>query len=193
MKKISTVMLCLLLVLSMAGCGGKFVEKTNTTTPPKSEQEIEQENEVEKALEAELNKDETLSYQVEAAGDEHYKIEETAEENRQPSGTTEQFQYAGLKLEVSNVINVRTERMTDDGGTVCEYQVYTCHPDAEVTVLNADMEDGELFEDKLPHAKWGFVQLPDETRLRITEELEQTKTLCQSFEELQVWKAISIF
>lgn len=61
MKKISTVMLCLLLVLSMAGCGGKFVEKTNTTTPPKSEQEIEQENEVEKALEAELNKDKTCT------------------------------------------------------------------------------------------------------------------------------------
>lgn len=58
MKKISTVMLCLVLVLSMAGCDGRFVEKTNTAAPAKSEQEIEQENETEKALEAELINDE---------------------------------------------------------------------------------------------------------------------------------------
>ena len=61
MKKIIAMVLCLVITLSLAGCSGKSVEKTNTTTPPKSEKEIELENEAEKALEAELNKDRTCT------------------------------------------------------------------------------------------------------------------------------------
>ena len=56
MKKMIAMVLCLVLALSLVGCGGKLAEKTNITIPPKSEQEIELENEVEKAFEEELKK-----------------------------------------------------------------------------------------------------------------------------------------
>ena len=67
MKKMIAMVLCLVLVLSMVGCGTKFAEKTNTTTPPKTEQEIELENEAEKALEAELKKEEPTGERMESS------------------------------------------------------------------------------------------------------------------------------
>ena len=54
MKKIIAMVMCLVLALSLVGCGGKIAENTNSTTPPKSEQELKMENEAEKALEEEL-------------------------------------------------------------------------------------------------------------------------------------------
>lgn len=49
MKKVIAIMLDLVLVLSLLGCGNKIAEKEYIATPPKSEQEIELEKEVEKA------------------------------------------------------------------------------------------------------------------------------------------------
>ena len=57
--KMMTMVLCLVLALSLVGCGGKLAENTNVTVPSKSEQEIERENEAEKALEAELKNEES--------------------------------------------------------------------------------------------------------------------------------------
>jgi len=51
MKKIMAMILCLVLMFSIVGCGTKKDEKTNTTTKPKSEQESEQESGTEKVAE----------------------------------------------------------------------------------------------------------------------------------------------
>ena len=69
MKKIIAMVLCLVLALSMVGCGTKIAEKTNTATPPKTEHEIELENEAEKALEAELKKEEPTGERMESSID----------------------------------------------------------------------------------------------------------------------------
>jgi len=59
MKKLIAMVLCLVLALSLIGCSGKLVENTNVAVPSKSEQEIERENEAEKALEELENKEPT--------------------------------------------------------------------------------------------------------------------------------------
>ncbi|HZK33002.1 MAG TPA: copper amine oxidase N-terminal domain-containing protein [Tissierellaceae bacterium] len=72
------------------------------------------------------------------------------------SGKTESFTYDGLKLEVTNVGDIRVETMIDDGGNPWEYKVFVCHPGASVRVLDAGMNDGKFAEDRKPYANWGI-------------------------------------
>ncbi|WP_338554649.1 hypothetical protein [Paenibacillus sp. KS-LC4] len=71
------------------------------------------------------------------------------------NGETKTFIYGGLKLEVTNVYEVRTESMNDDGGNPREYSVFVCYPNATVTVLTADMSDSNFTADGKSHANWG--------------------------------------
>jgi len=72
------------------------------------------------------------------------------------SGKTETFSHDGLRLEVSNVRDVRVESMIDDGGNPWKYNVFVCYPGAKVTVLTADMSDASISADGKPHANWGI-------------------------------------
>ncbi|MCL6604729.1 MAG: hypothetical protein K6T94_17855 [Paenibacillus sp.] len=72
-------------------------------------------------------------------------------------GETKTFSYGGLKLEVTNVYEVRTESMNDDGGNPWEYSVFVCYPSASVTVLTADMSDVNITADGKSHANWGVL------------------------------------
>lgn len=89
-------------------------------------------------------------------------------------GTTETFSYGEMSIEVTNVSETRTETMTDDGGENCEYSVFVCYPGATATILDANMWDGSTYEDGLPHARWGFCTLPNDEKLRITDEMVGT-------------------
>ncbi|WP_270166932.1 hypothetical protein [Paenibacillus sp. SYP-B4298] len=73
------------------------------------------------------------------------------------NGETKTFIYGGLKLEVTNVYEVRTESMNDDGGNPHEYSVFVCYPSATVTVLTADMSDSNFTADGKSHANWGVL------------------------------------
>lgn len=77
------------------------------------------------------------------------------------AGTTEIFNHLGLSLEVTNVHTIRKDAIFD-GMEMCEYDIYEVYPGAIVTVINADMSDPTYYEDKMPHAQWGFLTSPDE-------------------------------
>ncbi|WNS46246.1 hypothetical protein [Paenibacillus sp. MMS20-IR301] len=72
-------------------------------------------------------------------------------------GETKTFSDGGLKLEVTNVYEVRTESMNDDGGNPWEYSVFVCYPSASVTVLTAGMSDVTITADGKSHANWGVL------------------------------------
>ncbi|WP_256758170.1 hypothetical protein [Cohnella sp. WQ 127256] len=77
--------------------------------------------------------------------------------NPTQNGETKTFNFGGLRLEVTNVYEVRTESMNDDGGNPWEYSVFVCYPGASVTVLTADMSDVNITADGKPHANWGVL------------------------------------
>ncbi len=56
------MILCLILMSSLIGCGTKAIEKTDTLTPQKSEHAIEQKNEVEKTLDEKFKNDKSKKY-----------------------------------------------------------------------------------------------------------------------------------
>lgn len=97
-----------------------------------------------------------------------------AEADLSQSGVTAAFCFGDFRLRVSNVCDIRSESMTDDGGTPHDYKVFVCCPGAKLTVLNADMEDGAYAEDGRPHARYGLITAPEGDRLRITGEMEGT-------------------
>jgi len=87
------------------------------------------------------------------------------------NGETETFVRGELKLEVTNVYEVRTESMKDDGGNPHEYSVFVCYPGATVTVLSADMSDSTLSADGKPHPNWG-VLLASGERIEIVDDMD---------------------
>lgn len=87
------------------------------------------------------------------------------------SGKTETFIYAGLKLEVTNVQDIKVESMIDDGGNPWEYKVFIYYPGARATVLDADMSDASFSADEKPHANWGIYLVSDE-RIKIVDEMD---------------------
>lgn len=87
------------------------------------------------------------------------------------SGKTETFIYADLKLEITNVQDVRVESMVDDGGNPWEYKVFICYPGARATILDADMSDANFSADGKPHANWGIELVSDE-RIRIVDDTD---------------------
>ena len=78
------------------------------------------------------------------------------------SGKTETFNYGGLKLEVTNVREIKSERQTDDMGKPWEYKVFVCYPGARATVLDADMSNPELNADGKSHAEWAIMSASGE-------------------------------
>ena len=77
-----------------------------------------------------------------------------SQETEQSHNLMRHFTYDGLELEVTGVLSDRTERMTDDGGTLWEYSVYTCLPGAQIHVIQADMLDS--YADGKKYAKWAI-------------------------------------
>lgn len=73
------------------------------------------------------------------------------------NGETKTYNFGGLKLEVTNVYDVRTESTKDDGGNPWEYSVYACYPGARVTILSADMSDSKFTADGKSHPNWGVL------------------------------------
>lgn len=87
------------------------------------------------------------------------------------SGKTEIFTHEGLKLEVTNVQDVRVESMIDDGGNPWEYSVFICYPESTATILDADMGDSSFSADGKSHASWGIELISDE-RIRIVDDMD---------------------
>jgi hypothetical protein len=87
------------------------------------------------------------------------------------SGETKTFNFDGLKLEVTNVYEVRTESMKDDGGNPWEYRVFVYYPGARVTVLAAGMSDVNFSADGKSHANWG-VLLESDARNEIVDNMK---------------------
>jgi hypothetical protein len=91
--------------------------------------------------------------------------------NNSSNGETKTFNFDGLKLEVTNVYEVRTESMKDDGGNPWEYSVFVYYPGARVTVLAADMSDVNFNADGKSHANWG-VLLDSDARKEIVDDMK---------------------
>lgn len=73
----------------------------------------------------------------------------------EPRGETKRFTHNDLVLDITNVLQEEKKRdVEDDGKTTREYTVYTLAPGAQVTVINADMNDGSFTDSGLPYAKW---------------------------------------
>lgn len=117
--------------------------------------------------------------EIDSAGASHQEPSENSSETAEPvimpapetRGTTERFCYDELQIEVSNVRDIIPQDMVDDGGTPHHYTQFVCFSEAKATVLNADMNVWANFEDGKPHAQWGFIRLPNEEQIRITDEM----------------------
>ncbi|ANY69325.1 hypothetical protein BBD42_24695 [Paenibacillus sp. BIHB 4019] len=102
---------------------------------------------------------ETMPYNTDSSSTPTSTSLETPSHSPNPTqnGETKTFNHGGLKLEVTNVYEARTESMNDDGGNPREYSVFVCYPGARVTVLTADMSDSHFSADGKPHANWGVL------------------------------------
>jgi hypothetical protein len=74
------------------------------------------------------------------------------------TGETKRFEFGEqadhmLILEVTNVASQKTGT-ANDGEIMWEYEIYELYPGATLTVINADMIEGNLTEDGQPHAEW---------------------------------------
>ena len=88
-------------------------------------------------------------------------------------GRTEPFTYGSLTLEISHVLESRTERVQDEGGTeMVDLPVFTCGPGAMLTVIDADMSDPTYSEDGQPHPQWGLYDVETDSRTKLTEGME---------------------
>ncbi len=82
-------------------------------------------------------------------------------------GTTQQFGYNNLKIDVTNVFGTKTKRVSD-GFDSWECAVYSVYPGARVMVKDADIwisDDGEK------HSNWAFYKENDE-RIYITDKMD---------------------
>lgn len=102
---------------------------------------------------------ETMYHSTDSSSAPTSMLPQTPSQRPNPTqdGETKTFIYDGLKLEVTNVYEVRTESMIDDGGNPWEYSIFICYPSASVTVLTADMSDVNITADGKPHANWGVL------------------------------------
>ena len=71
-------------------------------------------------------------------------------------GKTETLIYQGLELEVTNVRNIASEKMVDSGGSHWDYKVFTCYPGANISVINAGMNDGRFTDSGTPYPNWAI-------------------------------------
>lgn len=96
---------------------------------------------------------------------------EVHSDTAEPQGTTAWFSYDNLLLELSQVYDILPAQMTDDGGEMVDYAIYRCGPEAQITVLEAGMDNGEDAEDGQPHAQFGLVEVPSDEIHRLTAEM----------------------
>jgi hypothetical protein len=87
------------------------------------------------------------------------------------SGKTENFSYAELKLEVTNVREIKVQSMADDMGEPWEYKVFVCYPGAKVTVLDANMSDPNQSADGKSHPDWAIL-LASGDRIDIVDDMK---------------------
>ena len=88
------------------------------------------------------------------------------------TGEARIFEYGDLKVEVSNVKEVRQGSSTLDTTETWKYDIYVVFPGAAVTIINADTEiDGESGS---PHAEWAFY-LSNDSRIDILDSTEPLK------------------
>ena len=111
-----------------------------------------------------------------AANQSNQSQESSASHSDQPSeepidvGTVETFTQGELALEVSHVKSIRTESKLAEGIEPFDETIFTCYPDATLTVINADMSDPAYAEDHKAHPQWGLYDIETDTRTRITDE-----------------------
>ncbi len=88
-------------------------------------------------------------------------------------GRTETFTYGRLTLEISHVLESRTEQVQEEGGgEMVDLPVFTCGPGAMLTVIDADMSDPTYNEDGQPHPQWGLYDVETDSRTKLTEGME---------------------
>lgn len=77
-------------------------------------------------------------------------------DNPVEQGKKESFTYGDLKLDLTNIEDIRVEKMVDDGGTPWEYKIVKYHPGAMAKVVNSDMNKGSSSDGISPFPKWGI-------------------------------------
>lgn len=88
-----------------------------------------------------------------------------------PRGTTARFCYDTLQIEVSHVRDIVPRSMVGDGGVPHDYTLFVCFPEAEAVVLSAGTNGGNVANDGKVHARWGFILSPTDELLCITDEM----------------------
>lgn len=84
------------------------------------------------------------------------------------------FEHENLLLKITNVILSETLNGIDDGGNTRKYYKYILNPGALITVVEADMTDGNLTENGQPHSNWSIL-LKSGNRIPITNDIHQVE------------------
>ena len=69
---------------------------------------------------------------------------------------TKAFTYGGLEFEVTGAVSDRTEVYKDDGGADVDLLIITYKPNAELRIIQPDMNSGEFTELGQPYPQWGL-------------------------------------
>lgn len=75
-----------------------------------------------------------------------------------------------FSVEVTGVAYAETKTGNDDVGNPREYMEYVLYPGSIITIINADMEDGEFSENRQSVANWS-VSLCSGERITITDDM----------------------
>ena len=143
MKKLTVLIVSLLLLLSMAGC-----QNGDEPTPP-----------------------DDSAAQADSPHMDSLRTDGQATEPT-PQGTVERFTHGALALEISNVCEVGTKEGIMDDGERYELAEYICYPGAELRVVDADMSDPAVAEDGKAHPQWGLYDFETDSRTRLTDGME---------------------
>ncbi|MBR5614118.1 MAG: hypothetical protein IKW64_02295 [Clostridia bacterium] len=92
------------------------------------------------------------------------------EEISEDKGSTRQFAYNNLKVEVTNVYETKTQTASD-GFDSWEYAVYVVYPGAKVSIKNADMW---LDDEGNKRSNWAFCKKNDE-RIYIADDMQDVE------------------
>ncbi len=87
-------------------------------------------------------------------------------------GTTQNFTYQNLVLEVSNVKERYLEERIVEGEEPFTETIFVCYPEAKLIVINADMSDPYYNEDKQSHPQWGVYNFATDTRLKLVDDID---------------------
>ena len=143
MKKLTVLIVSLLLLLSMAGC-------QNADTPAPIDDSVAQAD----------------SSHMESPHTDGQATEPM------PQGTVERFTHGALTLEISNVCEVGAKEGIMDDGERYELAEYICYPGAVLRVVDADMSDPAFAEDGKAHPQWGLYDFETDSRTKLTDGME---------------------